>query len=453
MSIGFSVLKFGGTSMGSLSAMQQAAKIVHSNPKARVVVVSATSGTTDQLLRIYTFQLLHSTSEIEKEITHLKSKHREIAKSLNLSAEQNSAFEKLLKELDEAISNTQKESLAQLDELLSFGERISSLLFSRALELECGGRKVHLLDARKHLRTNSHFGKGEPDRAETFALCADLRAQISETNDLWVTQGFIGANAQGQTTTLGRGGSDYSAALFAEALEAKECQIWTDVPGILTMDPNVVPTAKTIAEISFVEAAEMANFGAKVLHPSTLVPAMRSQIPVFVGSTFQPNHVGTRIIATPLSNPPLIRAIALRKKQALITISSLRMLNAHGFLEKIFGILARHQISVDLVTTSEVSVALTVDENNKDNQMMLDELREFADVQVEENMTSIAVIGNALHQTPGVASKVFQAVNSFNVRLICHGASANNICFLISSNEATTVATRLHQFCIEQEMK
>ena len=272
-----------------------------------------------------------------------------------------------------------------------------------------------------------------------------------------MTQGFIGSDSHGQTTTLGRGGSDYSAALFAEALGAHELEIWTDVPGVLTMDPRVVPTARIIPEISFSEAAEMANFGAKVLHPATLWPAVRASIPVFVGSTFQPEKGGTRILPTRSGTAPLIRAIAVRNKQTLITVSSLRMLNTHGFLAKMFEILARHQMSVDLVTTSEVSVALTVDETSlgsagkrvHENTAMLDELRTIADVKIEEDLSLIAIIGNSLNQSAGVAAKVFQSISEFNIRLVCHGASEHNVCLLVSSKEANEVAKRLHHVCIE----
>jgi aspartate kinase len=223
------------------------------------------------------------------------------------------------------------------------------------------------------------------------------------------------------------------------------------------MDPRVVPTARVIPEISFSEAAEMANFGAKVLHPATLWPAVRAAIPVFVGSTFHPEREGTRILAAQPKSAPLIRAIAVRKQQTLITVSSLRMLNSHGFLAKMFEVLARHHLSIDLVTTSEVSVALTVDETAlgssgkrvRDQTEMLEELRAFADVKIEEDLSLIAIIGNSLTHASGVAAKVFHSISEFNVRLVCHGASEHNVCFLVSSLEANEVAKRLHHVCIE----
>ena len=318
-----------------------------------------------------------------------------------------------------------------------------------------------LLDARNYLKTDSHFGKAEPLPLETRTTCHGLEERLKTTRELFVTQGFIASDLTGKTTTLGRGGSDYSAALFAEALHAQELEIWTDVPGILTMDPRVVPTAKIIPEISFSEAAEMANFGAKVLHPATLWPAVRAEIPVFVGSTFEPEASGTRILPDSAKSSPLIRAIAVRKQQTLITVSSLRMLNAHGFLAKMFEVLARHRLSIDLVTTSEVSVALTVDETSlgssgkkvSEQKEMLDELRSFAEVKIEEGLSLIAIIGNNLNHSSGVAAKVFQSISEFNLRLVCHGASEHNVCFLVSSQEAAEVAKRLHHVCIEWSSK
>jgi aspartate kinase len=223
------------------------------------------------------------------------------------------------------------------------------------------------------------------------------------------------------------------------------------------MDPRVVPTARIIPEISFAEAAEMANFGAKVLHPATLWPAVRASIPVFVGSTFQPEKEGTRILPNRSSDAPLIRAIAVRKEQTLITVSSLRMLNSHGFLAKMFEVLARHSLSIDLVTTSEVSVALTVDEGSlgsggkrvSEQHEMIHELRQFAEVKIEEGLSLIAIIGNSLNHSSGVAAKVFHSISEFNVRLVCHGASEHNVCFLVAAKQANEVAKRLHHVCIE----
>jgi aspartate kinase len=450
------VSKFGGTSMGTRDAMLNAARIVLSKPEIRVVVVSATSGTTNQLLKLRDLKRSGNTSALKEELSALKSRHLELAQSLDCDANQMASLQVLFQELETRISTLEEISDRDLEAVLSIGERLASIIFVQALRSE---KKVDvvLIDAREYLKTDSRFGKAEPDTLQSLTRCESLRTRLADAREILVTQGFIGSDLSGNTTTLGRGGSDYSAALFAESLKADELEIWTDVPGILTMDPRVVSSARIIPEISFSEAAEMANFGAKVLHPATLWPAVRAGIPVFVGSTFQPEKNGTRILPTRPKASPLIRAIAVRNKQTLITVSSLRMLNTHGFLAKMFEVLARHHLSIDLVTTSEVSVALTVDETSmgssgksvREHTEMLDELRTFADVKIEEDLSLIAIIGNSLNHASGVAAKVFQSISEFNVRLVCHGASEHNICFLVSSKDANEVAKRLHHVCIE----
>jgi len=270
-----------------------------------------------------------------------------------------------------------------------------------------------------------------------------------------VTQGFIGAEAKGRTTTLGRGGSDYTAALLGEALSVARVDIWTDVPGIYTTDPRVVPAAKRIDRITFEEAAEMATFGAKVLHPATLLPAVRRGIPVFVGSSKDPAAGGTLVCNTTV-NPPLFRALALRRKQTLVTLHSLSMLHSHGFLAEVFGILARHNVSVDLITTSEVSVALTLDTTGSTSSgasllttSLLTELSSLCRVEVEENLALIALIGNKLSQASGVGKEVFGVLDPFNIRMICYGASSYNLCFLVPGNDADQVITTLHRNLFE----
>ncbi|MBC7386905.1 MAG: lysine-sensitive aspartokinase 3 [Cryobacterium sp.] len=455
----FVVSKFGGTSMGSASAMAASAEIVSADPRVRFVLVSATSGTTHQLLKIHELRRGGSVSECQQFAEEIEEKHREIAVELGCSEKAMETLKAFLLELKAPLICS--DSNQSLDHLLSVGERMSSLLFTEALRKKSGS-KITWIDARKFLITDDRFGKAEPDITLTRANCDPLRDRLDLVRDaapeVFVSQGFIGASSQGATTTLGRGGSDYSAALFAEALSADGVEIWTDVPGILTMDPRVVLNARIIDEMSFAEAAEMANFGAKVLHPATLAPVMRANIPVWVKSTFRPDLPGTRISPQVESGAPLIRAIAVRKRQTLITVSSLRMLNAHGFLAKIFEVLARYHLSVDLVTTSEVSVALTIDEDAmgsagksvKESTEMLAELRSFAEVRLEEDLSLIAVIGNGLNSAPGVAAEIFHAIRSQNVRLICHGASEHNICFLVASEDALTIARQLHEVCIEK---
>jgi len=307
---------------------------------------------------------------------------------------------------------------------------------------------------RKVMHTNDHFGRAEPDtQALTELTLQQLQPRLQ--NALVITQGFIGSEGKGRTTTLGRGGSDYTAALLGEALGAVRVDIWTDVPGIYTTDPRLVPAAKRIDRIAFEEAAEMATFGAKVLHPATLLPAVRRGIPVFVGSSKDPSGGGTLVCDT-TENPPLFRAIALRRRQTLVTLHSLSMLHSRGFLADVFAILARHNISVDLITTSEVSIALTLDTTGSTSSdasllttSLLTELSSLCRVEVEENLALIAIIGNKLSQACGVGKEVFGVLDPFNIRMICYGASSYNLCFLVPGNDADQVVKTLHRYLFE----
>ena len=310
---------------------------------------------------------------------------------------------------------------------------------------ECGVEAT-LLSALDYMRTDKN---GEPDSV----YIKDKLLKLLEQNhgkQVYITQGFICRNAYGEVDNLQRGGSDYTAALLAEALHASRVDIWTDVPGIYTTDPRVVSAAKRIDEIAFAEAAEMATFGAKVLHPATLLPAVRSDIPVFVGSSKDPRAGGT-LVCNKTENPPLFRALALRRNQTLLTLHSLNMLHSRGFLAEVFGILARHNISVDLITTSEVSVALTLDTTGSTStgdtlltQSLLMELSALCRVEVEEGLALVALIGNDLSKACGVGKEVFGVLEPFNIRMICYGASSHNLCFLVPGEDAEQVVQKLH---------
>lgn len=440
------VAKFGGTSMGDLTAMSKASELVKNDSLVKLVVVSATSGTTNLLLRAYQSKISGNSADLQQALEGVSRRHRLMAEELGIPGE----LETLLSEVTSTVEGIHEESDAKLDELLAMGERMSSVLF--AATLRKSGVNAEVVDARTLLKTDSRFGKAEPNLSETRLKCESLLLPKIKDGTTIVTQGFIGSDDQNRTTTLGRGGSDYSAALFSEAIDGESCWIWTDVNGIYSIDPRMVPSATVIPEITFDEAAELANFGAKVLHPATLVPAIRAGIRVFVGNTFAPSSGGTWIFPE-LTDRPLMRAIAVRDRQTLVTVTSLDMLNTHGFLARLFSTLANHKISVDLVTTSEVSVALTIDGTSAgssgksilQNQSLMDDLQEIGVVQVEENLSLVALIGNRISSTPGVAARSFQAVGLDNVRLICHGASPNNLCFLVSTAQAKRVAGRLHE--------
>ncbi|PWN06234.1 lysine-sensitive aspartokinase 3 [Rhodohalobacter mucosus] len=440
------VAKFGGTSMADLDAMKRCARIVTSDPDKKVIVVSATSGTTNLLSSLFDHVETDQKMEI---VDKIRKKHLEICTGLVHSTEVEKAILQVMDSLVALVQNQHMMTPRIQDEILSHGELLSSAIFTGLLkEYDTGEVDTRWLDARKIITTDRSHTKAQPDISAIAGNAEDQLIPHLESVR-FVTQGFIGSSPDGTTTTLGRGGSDYSAALFAEAIHADVLEIWTDVTAVYTTDPRVVPAARPITEISFDEAAELSVFGAKVLHPATMVPAVRKNIKVYVGSSMKPQKPGTWIMKDTRSKP-VIRAISLRRNQTLVTVKSPDMLHRHGFLAKLFDVLSRHQVSVDLVTTSEVSVSLTVDtdiqstERDSLNEDVLSELRTFSQVDVEKDLSLVALIGNNLHATSGLSGPVFGLLEDVNVRLICHGASSHNLCFLVSQTSAEKVVQVLH---------
>ena len=449
----YGVAKFGGTSVATYAAMVRCVKILSTHPNVRVVVVSAPAGVTNLLVRLAEISL--NGGELITILIEIKIIINAIL--LSLAEESISILQQQIATMFIDLENLAKKLSKQynqqlMDELLSYGERFSARLFTAVL-LEHRFQAVYQ-DARALIKTDNNFAKAKVLMNET-SECVTKLLLPQCSNHIVVTEGFIGSTVQNITTTLGRGGSDYSAALLAEALHADLLQIWTDVPGIYTVDPRLVEHAKPIANLSFTEAAELATFGAKVLHPATLWPAIRKNIPVFVGSSMLSDAQGTWIRAKCPEHveEPMLCAIALRRDQSLLTVSSLEMLQTHGFLAKIFSILAHHQLSVDLVTTSEVSVALTLNHSDKTGSSdlltdeILSELQAIGNVSlnIDKNLSLIALVGNRLHLAAGLSGKVFSALSQFNIRLICHGASAHNLCFLVDDCDAKPIIQILHQ--------
>lgn len=439
------VAKFGGTSMADAEAMRRCASIINVDPDKRIIVVSATSGTTNLLTEFVTNISIEERLAIAEQI---RTKHFAICNELNTPDVAIKKITPLLDELSVMASRKQIMTPMLRDEILSIGERLSSMIFVEILKEETN-KPISWLDAREVIKTDSLFGSAEPEITSISAM-ADKYLTPYITGQRFVTQGFIGSDMNHKTTTLGRGGSDYSAALFAEAVDADVLEIWTDVTAIYTTDPRIVPDARPITEISFDEAAELSVFGAKVLHPATMVPAIRKNIRVYVGSSIHPEKPGTWIVKSSKNNP-VIRAISLRRNQTLLTVHSLDMLHRYGFLVKLFDVLSTHKISVDLVTTSEVSVALTLDSDihASGNQILtdeiLDELRTFCEVEIDRNLSLIALVGNNLDATAGLSGPVFGSLEEVNIRMICHGASSHNLCFLVAEKKAEDVIRTLHQ--------
>lgn len=446
----FVVAKFGGTSVADYDAMNRSADVVLADPNTRLVVLSASAGVTNLLVSLS--EGLEATERFVK-LDALRKIQFDILERLQNPNVIREEVERLLENittLAEAASLATSNALT--DELVSHGELMSTLLFVEIMRER--NIPAQWFDVRKVMRTSDRFGRAEPD-VEALAELTTQQLAPRLADGIVITQGFIGSEAKGRTTTLGRGGSDYTAALLGEALHATRVDIWTDVPGIYTTDPRVVSAAKRIDVIAFEEAAEMATFGAKVLHPATLLPAVRSDIPVFVGSSKDPKAGGT-LVCKKTENPPLFRALALRRRQTLVTLHSHNMLHSRGFLAEVFGILARHNISVDLITTSEVSIALTLDTTGSTStgdtlltQSLLIELSELCRVEVEEDLALVAIIGNKLSRACGVGKEVFGVLDPFNIRMICYGASSYNLCFLVPADQAEQVVQKLHQNLFE----
>lgn len=446
-----SIAKFGGTSVANHAAMTACAKIVINDPNTRVVVLSASAGVTNLLVALANGV---EAQERKKLLGEVRQIQENILNDLQDDSRVRPIIEKYLENI-ESLSEAASlaTSLALTDELISQGEMMSTQIFMEILrEQQASGTWI---DVRTLVATNDNFGKAAPNDEQTQANCDSILNPLIDRGELVITQGFIGREPGGKTTTLGRGGSDYSAALLAEVLDAKDVLIWTDVAGIYTTDPRIVPVAQRIDTMSFAEAAEMATFGAKVLHPATLLPAVRSNIPVYVASSKAPQNGGTWVTRDPQPRPTF-RAIALRRDQTLLTLSSLSMLHAQGFLANVFGILAKHKISVDTITTSEISIALTLDKTGSASsgaellsKELLEELRQYCTVKVDSGLSLVALIGNDLHIAAGVAKRIFETLEPYSVRMISYGASTNNICMLVQSEYADEVVRALHKALFE----
>ena len=452
------VSKFGGSSMKNAEAIRRSACIAREH-QATIVVVSATYGTTNNLLKLMDLAKNSDWDQVATLIEEIKTNHIGIAKDLNCTEILSDQLNSLFLELETLLKgvNLLKDAPPKVgDRLLSLGERMSSLLMTYALSEIYQNREktVENFDARKVVRTTAQFGKGTPQIDSIRELCSKFLNDGKYGKKVFVTQGFIGATEEGETTTLGRGGSDYSAALIAEGIGADLLEIWTDVAGIATTDPRICSEARPIHEITFKEAAELAIFGAKILHPTTLAPVQRESIPVFVGSSYEPDAPGTWI-RTQSQHQPLVRAMAQRKGQSLLTLTTPKMLNSYGFLAKIFQVFEKHQVSVDAITTSEISLSVTVDASILDHKELFDDLNEIGTIQTEKNLSLVSLIGNNINHTPGLGQKIFTSLQNgddpINVRMICFGASRHNFCIVVREEDSEKAIKRFHKNFIEQE--
>jgi aspartate kinase len=430
------VMKFGGTSVADAAAFENVARIVaNERDAAPIVVVSAMSGVTDSLLAATNIASLENVFE----------RHRAVAREL-LDSSQAATFIDQLREAADQIAALLAQKPAECkslqDAIVSFGETLSSTLLAAVLNQK--GIKARQVDARRCIVTDEEFTSAVPLMAETFSHSQSELIPVLENGVVPVLGGFIGSTKQGVTTTLGRGGSDYTAALIGAALGVREIQIWTDVTGVLTADPRVVPEAQTVERLSYGEAAELAYFGAKVLHPKTIQPAIENSIPVRICNSRAPHEPGTLVGPETETSPRTIKAIAHKTGVTTVQISSARMLGAYGFLRALFEVFDKHRTVVDVVTTSEVSVSLSLDDASA-LPAIVAELEQLGTVRVEKGRAIICVVGEGLRGTPGIAARVFSTISDINVTLISQGASSVNFTFAIEEEHVKEAVTRLHE--------
>ena len=445
------VMKFGGTSVEDPAAINRTASIVAgrvASGRQPVVVVSALARVTDQLLRAGAAAASGDRTGALAISSRLRARHRDTASALIKNSTEASAtcnfIEQKFDQLDEILRGLS--AILELtprvsDLVVSYGERLSSRIIASAFA-ERGLNAAHV-DSREVIVTDSQFQKAVPIDALIEKRAAEHLRPLLNSSKVPVLGGFIASNEAGVTTTLGRGGSDFTGALIGGALTADAIEIWTDVDGIMTSDPRVCPDALRVKVISFEEAAELAYFGAKVLHPATILPAVKKNIPVLVLNSKNPASEGTRIIPIAPHCKSPFKSIAVKKKLSIIDVVASRMLMTHGYLKAIFDIFDKHQCPVDMVSTSEVSVSLTVDSNDKLPAIAAD-LSQLADVKYEGKKALVCLVGEDIRGQNGMAAQVFSAIRHINVRMISQGASEINMSFMVEEEDADEAIRSLH---------
>lgn len=442
------VCKFGGTSVQDAEAMTRLADIIRARMKQQPVVVSSAMGkTTNLLLDVAHIAAKGKRQEALDLLAKIKDRHLKEAQKMGIAvaddwvADTIQAYFKEMRDLVKGLAALGELTPRIMDSMASYGERLSTAILTQVLENN--GIPAQLMDARECIVTDDNYTRAGILFAQTDPAVAALLRPVIKAGRVPVFQGFIGRTVDGNTTTIGRGGSDYTAAIVGAALDADDIQIWTDVDGIMTTDPRMVREARRIRTISFDEAAELAYFGAKVLHPATIIPAVRKKIPVHVLNSSKPEQEGTTIIdeAPPCENP--VKAIAFKSGITVVNVTSTRMLMAYGFLKKIFEIFAQYKVPVDVVATSEVSVSLTVDETSEMWDIVT-ELKKIGEVRVEGAKSIVCCVGDNLRNIPGVLHLAFGALQDLKIHMISQGASAINITFVIDDDRLPEAVRGLH---------
>ena len=448
------VIKFGGTSVGNSDRVANAIEIVRERRDLKpIVVVSALSGVTNELVAATEAARACQPERVSEIITGVRQRHEEVA--LRLVQHKLDFLEAFTRQLDKQIEqiHTILRGIALLgeitlrakDKVVAIGEKLSSVLFAYSMMMRAlPGEHV---DSEDVIITDARFGEANPLMDRTREAAARSVLPLLERNLIPVMGGFIGRTEEGATTTLGRGGSDYSAAIVGAAVGADEIQIWTDVDGMMTCDPRLIPAARVIDRISYEEAAELAWFGAKVLHPKTIAPAVEQNIPVRVLNTHNVASPGTVVTADggTQSGP---RAVALKRGVAVVHMTSNRMLGAHGFLARLFAVFEEIEVSVDLITTSEVSVSVTIDEKtNLDD--LVKKLGPVADVEVRDDQCIVAVVGHRLMDDSIVAARIFEALRGVPVTMFSLGTSGLNLSIVVDDANADRAVQAVHAALFE----
>ncbi len=444
-------MKFGGTSVKDAESIDRLAKIVTQHNGKRFIVVSAQAGITDKIMSIIEGLKSGQLDSVYDLIEQIEHQHLITARKFKLSKSLIDNIKNKINELRNiafALNILGEVSPKSQDKLLCFGEDLSSMIIAQYLLTN--GEKLQFIDSRNLIKTDSTFIGANVDFKSTKEA---IDAEISKFPDfdIFITQGFVASDKEGETTTLGRGGSDYTASIIATSLNAKLLKIYTDVDGIMTSDPRYVNDVKLIKILSYDEASELAYFGAKILHPKTITPAVEKNIPVIVLNTFNPDNSGTKIVKAK-SGINIIKAIAFRKNVTVINIVSNRMLGAYGFLSRVFEVFNKFQTSVDIVTTSEVSISLTIEDESNLNSIV-GELRKFAKITLKKNMAIIAAVGEGIRNTAGIAARFFGILSGININMVSIGASEVNLSIVLTEKDLFNAVQLLHNEFLKDTSK
>ena len=447
-------MKFGGTSVANFEAITRTIFIIGGRLDQKpVVVVSALSKVTDLLYKISDAAAAKDLPQTRELLCQLRKRHIDLTEELLAQSMLKDEAVARVNELCDSLEGIAMAvcSLGELSDrnkavIISTGEYLSSTIISYAMNAK--GIRTQWVDARTMMITSESYLKGEPDMDAIATKVPGVIAQAYEGMDAVITQGFVGVTSEGRPTVLGRGGSDYSASLIGMAVDAEKIEIWTDVDGVRTADPRYVPNTKSLEQISFEEAAEMAHFGAKVLHPLTIEPAVKKNIPIYVLNSMNPSGKGTAILRNELIEDG-VKSVSFKENIRVINIFSTKMINTSGFLRRVFEIFSESKVSVDLISTSEANISVTVDAT-QNIDAVVEELSEFADVIVDDDKSQVSVIGKNIVKLNGMLKKTFTPLKKCNVYMISQGASFVNISFVVDREELIEVVRDLHHHLFEQ---